>query len=231
MSGVAGRVLLMLGRGRPSDQESDAGASAALAVDAAGRDRTLPRWLDPSIAAARSPHRSPTVAPDRRAPAPPRAPMVFVAPGDELGALHHVRYDGVPLLDRPDDVLGHTMQELDGGDQVDVLERAEIWARVRTPHDLIGWVPGMTLAAVSADPAEGPGLASDHDLQVAAEEPIALEALFAAVAARRLALRTPPPEAVPASPRRRTRKPKAEAPPPPKPRRRKPASAPRAEEP
>ena len=111
----------------------------------------------PSLAAARRPDRSPAVAPDRRAAAAPvRGPMVFVTLGDELGGLHHVRYDGVPLLDRPDDVLGRPMQELDGGDEVNVLERAEIWARVRTPDNLIGWVPCMTLVAVSADPAEDP---------------------------------------------------------------------------
>ena len=80
--------------------------------------------------------------------------MVFVTPGDELAGLHHVRYDGVPLLDRPDDVLGRLMQELDGGDEVEVLGGAEIWTHVRTPNNLVGWVPSMTLVAVSAAPAE-----------------------------------------------------------------------------
>ena len=139
----------------------------------------------------------------------------------------------MPLLDRPDDVLGHTLQQLDAeGLQVDVLERAEIWARVRTPHDLIGWVPGMTLAAVSADSAEDPSLRVTKVFDRAAEEPMALEALFAAVAARRLALREPEPpvEAAPPSPRRRQRKPNAEAPLPPKPRRRQRAKPPRAED-
>ncbi len=214
MSGVTGIVQLVLGRRRLSAGESEVGASAAPAVDAGGRDRTLPRWLDPSVAAARRPDRLPAVPPDRfAAAAPARGPMVFATRGDDLGELHHVRYDGVPLLDRPDDVLGRTMDELDGGDEVTVLERAEIWARVRTPNNLIGWIPGMTLVAASADPAEDARATIDRDLPPVDEEPIALEALFAAVAARRLALRQPPPEATPASPRRRTRKPKAEAPP------------------
>ena len=213
MSGVAGRVRLMLGRRRLSAGESsDDGESAALAIDPGGRDRMLPRWLDPSLAAARRPDRSPVVAPDHRAAtAPARVPMVFATPGDELGELHHVRYDGVPLLDRPDDLQGWTMDELDAGDEVNVLERAEIWTRVRTPRNLVGWVPCMTLAPGSADPAEDPvdpRGTIDPDVPLVVEEPIALEALLEAVAAR---LREPPPEAAPASPRRRARKPKAEA--------------------
>lgn len=216
MSGVAGIVQLMLGRRRLAAGESEVGESAAPAVDAGSRDRTLPRWLDPSVAAARRPDLRSAVVPDRGAAvAPARDPMVFVTPGDELGGLHYVRYDGVPLLDRPDDVLGWTMLELNGGDEVNVLERAEIWARVRTPNNLVGWIPGMTLAAGSGHPADGLAdapAAGDLDLPaMVEEEPIALEALLEAVAARRLALREPPPQAVPASPRRRTRKPKAEA--------------------
>ena len=161
--------------------------------------------------------------------------MVFVTPGEELAGLHHVRYDGVPLLDRPDDVLGRLMQELDGGDEVKVLERAEIWTQVRTPDNLVGWVPSMTLVAVSAAPAEEvpePPVAIDLDLPAVAEEPIALEALFEAIAAQRMALRLPQPavEATPTSPRRRSRTPKAEAPPTPTRRRRQGTKATPAEE-
>jgi hypothetical protein len=140
--------------------------------------------------------------------------MVFVTPGEDLAGLHHVRYDGVPLLDRPDDVLGRLMQELDGGDEVNVLARAEIWTQVRTPDNLVGWVPSMTLVAVSASPAEEvpePPVAIDLDLSATAEEPIALEALFEAIAAQRMALRTPQPavDTTPPPSRRRPRTPKA----------------------
>ena len=221
MSGVTGLVSLVLGRRRPSAAGSSDGTDTAAGpqsgVDVEGHDRTRPRWLDPAVAAARRPDLLPPAAADRGAAfVPARVPMVFVTPRDELGGLHHVRYDAVPLLDRPDDVLGRTMHELDGGDEVNVLERAEIWARVRTPNNMVGWVPGMTLVAVAADPAGDPldpGGAIDPDDLPVVEEPIALEALLAAVAAKRLALREPPSQAVPASPRRRTRKPKAGAPP------------------
>ena len=122
--------------------------------------------------------------------------MVFVTPGDELAGLHHVRYDGVPLLDRPDDVLGRMMVELDAGDEVEVVGGAEIWTHVRTPNNLVGWVPSMTLVAVSAAPAEEFPNHLSRSTSIPppdAEEPIALEALFEAIAAQRMALRVPQP--------------------------------------
>ena len=140
MSGVAGRRHCSCwgAAGPRTGESSEAGESAALAADAASRDRHA------SSVARSFPRRRSQAAPiaDGRAGSPrgrraaSRSDGVRQRPGDELSELHHVRYDGVPLLDRPDDVLqGRTMQELDGGDQVDVLERAEIWARVRTPHE------------------------------------------------------------------------------------------------
>ena len=238
---VAGLVFLILGRRRTS---SEVAASAiGQPVDTGGRDRNVPRWLDPAIAAARRPDRSSAVARSAAAAVPrTRPPLVFVTPGGALAGLHYVRYDGVPLLDRPDDVLGRTLQELDGGDEVDVLERAEIWAQVRTPDNLIGWVPSMTLADVSAAAAlnrPDPAIALEVDPPAPQEEPIALEALFEAIAAQRMASRAPQPavEAAPASPPRRSRTPKAEAAepstvdaPPPPTRRRRAAKATPAEE-
>lgn len=211
---VAGLVFLILGRRRSSSEV--AGSAISRPVETGGRDRNIPRWLDPAIAAARRPDRSSAVARSAAAAMPrTRPPLVFVTPGEDLAGLQYVRYDGVPLLDRPDDVLGRTMQELDGGDEVEVLQRGEIWARVRTPDSLIGWVPSMTLADVSAAAAlngPDPSIAIVVD-PPAPEEPIALEALFEAIAAQRMARREPQPavETAPESPRRGSRKPKAEA--------------------
>ncbi len=236
---VAGLVVV---RRRLSARESPGAAKTGTgsepAVDAwSGRDRNLPRWLDPSVAAARYKTDRALIAGPAAAVAiaPARVPMAFVTPGDELTERQRVRYDGVPLLDRPDDVLGWLVRELDGGDEVEVLERAEIWAYVRTPTNLVGWVPSMTLAAVSAAAVDNGAhhtVATERDLPAAADEPIALEALLEIVAARRLARREPEPpvEAAPTSPRPRTRKPKAAASPSPTRRRRQGANAPQAEE-
>jgi hypothetical protein len=244
---VAAFGLVILGRRRLSARESSEGAEPANgpqpAVDTgSGRDRNLPRWLDPSIAAARFKTDRTTAAGPAAAVAvaPARVPMVFVTPGDALAERQRVRYDGVPLLDRPDDVLGRTLRELDGGDEVEVLERAEIWAHVRTPNNLIGWIPSMTLAAVPAEAAvDEPevALATEVDPSADADEPIALEVLLEAVAAQRLARREPQPvEAAPKSPRPRVRKPRAEAQPradaqpPSTPRRRQATKPPRTQE-
>ena len=214
--------LVVLGRRWLSARESSdvaesaTGPQPAVATES-GRDRSLPRWLDPSVAAAQfKTDRTTAIGPTAAvAVLPARAPMTFVTPGDDLAERRRIRYDGVPLLDRPDDVLGRLVQELDGGDEVEVVGRTEIWAQVRTPSNLIGWTPSMTLATVSAEADDHPehGMEIALDLPAAADDPIALEALLETVAAQRRTRREPEPpvEPAPKTPRPRVRKPKAEA--------------------
>jgi hypothetical protein len=219
---IALAVGLVIARRRLAARElSDIAADTDMraSVDtASGRDRNLPRWLDPSVAAARFKIDG-AVTPRHAVAAasvPARVPMVFTTPHDEVTPRLRVRYDGVPLLDRPDEALGRPLRELDGGDEVEVLDRAEIWAKVRTPSELIGWIPGMTLAAVVATAVEADPDTSDAvqlDLQAASDEPPALEALLEAIAAKRLPRQEPLVEAVPPPPRPRARKAKGEQPP------------------
>ena len=195
---LAGILLLLivarwrLKSGQPSEAAESDTSGPGDPESASTSDRSLPRWLDPSVVAAR--FRTDTTTAVRAAAAvaigPARAPIVFTGPTDELTERMRVRYDGVPLLDRPDDVLGRTLGELDGGDEVELLERGEIWARVKTPKAAAGWLPSMTLAPVAA-------IAEEDDLD--APEPIlpeppmpaddspTLEALLATIAAQRLA--------------------------------------------
>jgi hypothetical protein len=133
-------------------------------------------------------------------------PLVFAGPIDELVERSWVRYDGVPLLDRADDVLGRTYRDLDGGDEVEVVERGDIWAFVRTPNGVAGWLPTMTLssAAASASAAAGPA-ARTFDLDAVGAVPDGasvssasgqlpeLESILAAVVAQRLARKEPEP--------------------------------------
>jgi Bacterial SH3 domain len=181
-------VVRTLKARRPS-KATDSNSAPAGPMAPFGRDRNLPRWLDPSIAAARFKTDTTTAARASAAvavaTAPARLPVVFATPVEDLAERLQVRYDGVPLLDRPDDVLGQTIGELDSGDEVEILEREEIWARVRTPSGTAGWTPTMALSDVEiavAEPAPDPGplaLANSSD-----EQP-PLEALFAAIAAKR----------------------------------------------
>ncbi len=194
---VAVLVLVSLARrrltaaGSAEATESDAGLAGSPGFER-GRDRNLPRWLDPSVAAARF-RTDPTTAAraaieTAAAISPARMPIVFTGPVDELTERLVARYDGVPLLDRPDDVLGRLQGELDGGDEVEVLERDEIWAHVRIPNGGAGWVPSMTLSAVAAatddDDPEAPD-PTQPEPAAPADEPASLEALLEAIAARR----------------------------------------------
>ncbi len=186
--------------------------SAGGLASASGRDRNLPRWLDPSIAAAR--FRTDTTTAARTASAviatPARTPLLFAEPIDELVDRARVRYDAVPLLDRPDDVLGQTLGELDAEDEVELLERSEIWARVRTPNGTTGWLPGMTLSMLAASPAPSAGelpVAGEPPVAgpparpmapIQADEPAELESILAAIVAQRRA-HPGPPASTPAS--------------------------------
>jgi hypothetical protein len=176
----------------------------------------LPRWLDPSVTAAR--FRTDTTTAARAAAATaavayPRArpAVVFTDAIAEPTRRQLVRYDGVPLLDRPDDALGRAQRELDGGDEVEILERQDIWAHVRTPEGTEGWVPNMTLSAAPTAPNEESLEAPDSTVsdQIAPpDEPPTLEALLEAIAAQRLSRRQPESGmASPAPPKRRSRKP------------------------
>jgi SH3-like domain-containing protein len=158
------------------------------------RDAKLPRWLDPAVAAVR--FRTDTTTAARAAIAtavaapPARLPVVFSGPIDGLAVRLVIRYDSVPLLDGPDDALGRTRGELDAGDEVELLERLEIWSQVRTPSGASGWVPNMTLATAFAATAEADLNAPDlrePELDTPADEPPPLEALLEAIVAQRLA--------------------------------------------
>ena len=160
----------------------------------------LPRWLRPSVAAARF------ELPRDAAPAPQEARdrLAFVDTVDEVTERMVVRYDVVPLLDRPDEAQGRPQEQLDSGDEVVVLEREEVWARVRTPTAREGWIPTMTLTSPDAfvEEPEAAVEAVGVDDGPALDDAPALEALLAMAAARRAQAdgTAPPPEEPPPIP-------------------------------
>jgi hypothetical protein len=197
------RRLPALRHTKPADPEPDASSTAP------DGEALLPRWLRPSVRAARV---ESLKAPAPAAPIERRAPLMFAAPAGGATERLVVRYDRVQLLDRPDDALGMPRGELDTGDEIEVLERDVIWAHVRTPADLDGWVPAMTLAPADALPPEpssepsaeqSPGTIGETDGP-------ALEELLA-IAAERRALADAQPPVLPEEPP----KPAAQTPQPP----------------
>ena len=111
----------------------------------------VPRWRRPSVVAARFETDSTVIvrAATAGSVAPRRTPNVFTDPTADAGDRMWLRYDGVPLLDQPDEALGRSQADLDTGDEVLVLERDELWANVTTPAGIMGWVPAMVLADAS----------------------------------------------------------------------------------
>jgi hypothetical protein len=98
----------------------------------------MPRWRRPSLLEARHADYS------RLAPAGGRMPMRF---GDGQGDLdvRVVRYAVVPVLDRPDEVLGLRQSDLASGDEVQVLRAQGTFIEVLCPNGDQGWVHRTTL--------------------------------------------------------------------------------------
>lgn len=100
-------------------------------------EANMPRWRRPSLLAAR--HSDPT----RMAPVH-RMPMTFSDVSGELD-LRVVRYAVVPVLDRPDEVLGLQVGDLASGDEVQVLNTSGAYIEVLCPNGDQGWVHRTTL--------------------------------------------------------------------------------------
>jgi hypothetical protein len=145
----------------------------------------IPRWRLPSLREAR--HQS------DRAPGPVARNLAFGAPAAEGVERAVVRYDLVPLLDSPDEVMGVPLAELRSGDEVDVIGRRAVWVEVRMPNGRAGWVHRTTLENIHVEPqlsaaldgAAGP--AATVGTNGDEPDPRALDQLLAAIVAQRRA--------------------------------------------
>jgi hypothetical protein len=141
----------------------------------------LPRWLRPSVRASRS------EAARGTSPSRGRDPLTFATPVDEEAERLLVRYDVVPLLDRPDEALGLRQDELDWGDEVEILEREGTWVQVRTPTGRTGWISAMTLTSADTltDESETEERTAEIDGGIDRDDQPTLETLLAIAAERR----------------------------------------------
>ena len=140
-------------------------APAYVGVDpgTGGTDINLPRWRRPSLLAAR---KSDPVR--NGADHVTRTFEIQGAPAAG-GQRKMVRYRLVRLLDRPDEQLGLSVDSLDEGDEVEILEQHGTYRRVVTPDGRQGWLHRMTLGdIVASDPASTTDASeSDQDVLVA----------------------------------------------------------------
>ena len=131
-------------------------------------EANMPRWRRPSLLEARHADYS------RLAPVH-RLPMRF---GDEDNAAvdtRIVRYAVVPVLDRPDEVLGLRQGDLGSGDEVQVLGTSGAFIEVLCPSGDRGWVHRTTLGQ-----AGSVGWSGNGRHPVAQEADDALTALLSA---------------------------------------------------
>ena len=130
-------------------------------------EANMPRWRRPSLIEAR--HSDPT----RQAPVY-RLPMRFTDDRTNHTDVRIVRYAVVPVLDRPDEVLGHKITDLEIGDEVLAVGASSAFVEVTCPNGEHGWVHRTTLGVRS--PTTQPG----HKTPVSQEEHDALTALLSA---------------------------------------------------
>src|SRR5262245_32559890 len=131
-------------------------------------EANMPRWRRPSLIEAR---RADTYA----MPATYHTPMRFGAgDGAELD-VRTVRYAVVPVLDRPDEVLGLRLSDLGSGDEVQVIGSSGAFLEVLCPNGDQGWVHRTTLSQREPTPA---GVGARHARPQEADD--ALTALLSA---------------------------------------------------
>lgn len=126
--------------------------TAATAVESmappAGREvdpeANMPRWRRPSLLEARRSD------PTRQAPAY-RLPMRFTADQVDQVDVRIVRYAVVPILDRPDEILGRRVSDLEAGDEVQVIGTSGGFLEVHSPNGDRGWVHRTTLGQRQAE--------------------------------------------------------------------------------
>lgn len=131
-------------------------------------EANMPRWRRPSLLEARR------ADPTRQTPVN-RLPMRF-AGGDSGDAdVRVVRYAMVPVLDRPDEVLGLQVGDLSSGDEVRVVGGSGAFIEVLCPNGDQGWVHRTTIGQ-----GGGLGLSGNAHRPMPQEADDALTALLSA---------------------------------------------------
>ena len=103
-------------------------------------EANMPRWRRPSLLEARR-------ADPSRQTASYRLPMRFTDDRANSTDVRVVRYAVVPLLDRPDEVLGVRIADLESGDEVLSIGAHGAFVQVARPDGEQGWVHRTTLGA------------------------------------------------------------------------------------
>jgi hypothetical protein len=142
-TGMGISIFWLLLRRRP-DRPMGAGAAAsssgATSLPGSAREEAaIPRWLRPSLQAAR--------AAGWGVP-PPRAAVRFLGPAAPGVDRREIGYRLVRVADGPDDLKSEEVGRFDRGDQVEVLESKGAFVRVRGADGLEGWVHQAAIVSI-----------------------------------------------------------------------------------
>jgi len=149
----------------PQPTAVEAMAPPAAAVDP---EAGMPRWRRPSLLEAR--HSDPLL----QAPTY-RLPMRFAPNQATERDVRIVRYAVVPVLDRPDEVLGLRLSDLASGDEIQVTSASGAFIEVLCPNGERGWIHRTTVGQRGQV-----GLNPDRHQHVPPEADDALTALLSA---------------------------------------------------
>ncbi|HSL98193.1 MAG TPA: hypothetical protein VK831_06440 [Candidatus Deferrimicrobiaceae bacterium] len=163
--------------GQPGDDVGRLAGTTVAAMNAATTDPSdpeslMPRWRRPSLLEAR--RTDPTRVAGRT-----HTPQRFGERRAE-GDLRVVRYAVVPVLDRPDEVLGTRLADLGAGDEVEVVNASDTYLEVICPTGERGWIHRTTVSPPSPAYLAPPRAAAER----AEPEPDVEDALTALLAAR-----------------------------------------------
>jgi SH3 domain-containing protein len=143
LTGVGIAIFWLLLRRRPErPMGMGAGASSSGVMRLPGSAReeaAIPRWLRPSLQAAR--------AAGWGVP-PPRSAVRFLGPAAPGVDRREIGYRLVRVADGPDDLNSDEVGRFDRGDQVEVLESKGAFVRVRGADGLEGWVHQAAIVSI-----------------------------------------------------------------------------------
>jgi hypothetical protein len=145
LTAVGVAIFWVLLRRRPeSPVPAGAATSPAAGMGAPGRpapgeESVLPRWLRPSLQAARQ---------AGWGVPPPRAAVRFRDPAAPGVDRREIGYRLVRVADGPDDLGSEEIGRFDRGDQVEILETKGPFVRVRGADGLEGWVQQAAIVSI-----------------------------------------------------------------------------------
>jgi hypothetical protein len=145
LTGVGVAIFWVLLRRRPESPIAAGAASAPAAGmgvparPAPGEEAALPRWLRPSLQAARQ---------AGWGVPPPRAAVRFRDPAAPGVDRREIGYRLVRVADGPDDLESEEIGRFDRGDQVEILETKGPFVRVRGADGLEGWVQQAAIVSI-----------------------------------------------------------------------------------